>query len=90
MLLYKHRFMLSVIPPDVQTRKGSMWCLALLLVCYMNSACIVCIAGGLDGRRPSKKNPRMHALLQEIILFAGAAATPIDVVPVSCTNCCSM
>jgi hypothetical protein len=35
---------------------------------YMHSACIVCIAGGLDGRRPSKKNPRMHALLQEIVL----------------------
>jgi hypothetical protein len=34
----------------------------------MNSACIVCIAGGLEGRRPSKKNLRMHALLQEIIL----------------------
>jgi hypothetical protein len=27
----------------------------------------VCIAGGLEGLRPSKKNPRMHALLQEII-----------------------
>jgi hypothetical protein len=36
---------------------------------YMNSACIVCIAGGLEGRRPSKKKPRMLALLQEIILF---------------------
>jgi hypothetical protein len=36
---------------------------------YMNSACIVCIAGGLEGLRPSKKNPRMHALLQEIILI---------------------
>jgi hypothetical protein len=36
---------------------------------YMNSACIVCIAGGLEGLRPSKKNPRMHALLQEIILY---------------------
>jgi hypothetical protein len=35
---------------------------------YMNSACIVCIAGGLEGHRPSKKNSRMHALLQEITL----------------------
>jgi hypothetical protein len=35
----------------------------------MNSACIVYIAGGLEGLRPSKKNPRMHALLQEIILY---------------------
>jgi hypothetical protein len=33
----------------------------------MNSVGIVCIAGGLEGLRPSKKNPRMHALLQEII-----------------------
>jgi hypothetical protein len=42
----------------------------------MNSACIVCRAGGLEGLRPSKKNPRMHALLQEIIVTAGVI--PID------------
>jgi hypothetical protein len=35
----------------------------------MNSACIVCIAGGLEGLRPSKKNPRMHTLLQEAMLL---------------------
>jgi hypothetical protein len=52
---------LSILPPSGTT--------ATFATPYMNSACIVCIAGGLEGLRPSKKNPRMHALLQEIILL---------------------